>query len=192
MINMKRTLLSLGILATIGVLIFLPAMIYGGFAVQTVEGSLTFESSATSPTLCQSMIKQSIGPSVVNSEFVLRNASENAWAYAFGRIGGSDVVEVEQSEDNPPVDTPVDDISIDLSIIFNLTKDGETVKLIEFDLTRGEGLHQVDVVFGPNDGLTTSGTYMLYITISLRLSTPGGDQSLDVPLGPFEINVEIQ
>ena len=188
MINMKRTLLSLGILATIGVLVFLPVMVYGGLTVQTVEGTLTFETSTTSSTLSKSMIKQSFGPSIVDWDITLQNASENAWAYAFSGAGGRNDVDA----DRPEVDTPIVDISLELSIIFNLTKDGETVKLIDVGLTHGEGLHQVDIVLGPNEGITTSGTYELYITISLRLSTPGGDLALDVELGPFEIYVEIQ
>ena len=183
MINMKRTLLSLGILATLGILVFLPVMTYGGFTVQTVEGTLTFESSLVSSPLSSSMTKQSLGPAIVDWDITLQNASENAWAYAFSGVGGRN----EVANDRPGVD-----ISLELSIIFNLTKDGETVKLIDVGLTHGEGLHNVDIVLGPDEGITTSGTYELYITISLRLSTPAGDLVIDVELGPFEINVEIQ
>jgi len=181
MINMKKTLLAIGLLTTIGVLVFLPTMIYGGFSVQTVEGTLTLNTAITSP-LSESMTKQSLAPSIVDWDITLQNASQNAWKYAFSGVGGRNDV----ADDKPGVD-----VSLELSIIFNLTKDGETIKEINIGLAHGEGLHTIDVVLGPSEGLTTSGNYELYITISLRLSTPGGDLALDIELGPVTIYIEL-
>lgn len=181
MINMKKILLVIGILTIVGILVFLPVMIYGGFTVQTVEGTLTFDSTSTL-SLSRSLKSQTIKPAITGWNIELQNSSQNAWAYAFGGIGGRNDVE----NDEPNVD-----ISLELSISFVIKKDGEIVKEISIGLVHGEGQHEVSVVLGPNEGLTSSGTYELYINISLKLTTPGTDLSLDIELGPISINVEI-
>ena len=183
---MKRTLISIGVLVTVGILVFLPVMIYGGFTVQTVEGTLTFESSTTS-LMTRDSTNQYTGPSILDWNIDLHNSSENAWSYAFSGFGGRNDV-----EGPPAIEIPIFDISLELKIIFNLTKNGETVQLIDIGISSGEGLHEVDIVLGPGEGITESGLYELYIILSLELSTPLGDYSADVVLGPIPINVVLE
>ncbi|NPD88837.1 MAG: hypothetical protein HGN29_08925 [Asgard group archaeon] len=178
---MKKILLVIGILAIVGILLFLPIMIFGGFTVQTVEGTLTFDSTSTL-ALSKSLKSQPIKHSLTAWNIELQNSSQNAWAYAFSGIGGRNDVENDQ---------PNVDISLEFSISFVIKKDGEIVKEINIGLVHGEGQHEVSVVLGPSEGLTSSGTYELYINISLKLTTPGTDLSLDIELGPVSIFVEI-
>ena len=178
---MKKILPIIGILIIVGILVFLPIMIFGGFTVQTVEGTLTFDSTATL-SLSKSLKSQPIKHSVTAWNIELQNSSQNAWGYFFSGIGGRNDVE----NDEPNVD-----ISLELSISFVIKKDGEIVKEINIGLVHGEGQHEVSVVLGPSEGLTSSGTYELYINISLKLTTPGTDLSLDIELGPVSIFVEI-
>jgi len=179
--NMTKILLVIGIITILGILVFLPVMIYGGFTVQTVEGTLTFDSTATL-SLSKSLKSQTIKPSITAWNIELQNSSQNAYAYAFSGIGGRNDV----ANDEPNVD-----MSLELSISFIIKKDGEIVKEINIGLVHGEGQHEVSVVLGPDEGLTSSGTYELYINISLKLTTPGSDLSLDIELGPVSIFVEI-
>jgi len=181
MINMKKILLVIGILTIVGILVFLPVMIYGGFTVQTVEGTLTFDSTSTL-SLSRSLKSQTIHPSITGWNIELQNSSQNAWTYAFSGLGGRNDVE----NDEPNVD-----ILLELSISFIIKKDGEIVKEIDIGLAHGEGQHEVSVVLGPNEGLTNSGIYELYINISLTLKTPGNDLYLNIELGPVSIFVEI-
>jgi len=168
-------ILPIGIIGLVIASVFLvPMIMYGGATVPVVEGSLSFESSTESTLLGYST--QAMTPGIGNVNLDLQNGSVNAVNYGFDGINGRNDI----ADDNPSAD-----ISLELSIIFIISKDGEVVKEIVVGVINGEGMHDVSILLGPKEGLDTVGTYELTITISLRLQTPGTDLALDIELGPF-------
>ncbi|MEA2071119.1 MAG: hypothetical protein U9O98_07490 [Asgard group archaeon] len=155
--------------------IFVPMIIYGGAKVAVVEGEVTFESTVSTTS---SMSTKAFTPSIGNVQLDLKNKTKNAIAYAYDGING-------RSE--APEDNPSEEISLELSIKFIISKDGEIVKEIDIGVTHGEGMHNVTTTLGPSEGFTESGTYELTIQISLKLNTPGTNLDLNIDLGPFEI-----
>ncbi|MHA1555838.1 MAG: hypothetical protein ACTSPM_02780 [Candidatus Heimdallarchaeota archaeon] len=167
-------ILPIGIIGLVIASVFLvPIIMYGGATVPVVEGSLSFESSES--TLL-GYSTQSMTPGIGNVNIDLRNGSVNAINYSFDGINGRNDI----ADDNPSAD-----ISLELSIKFVITKDGNVVKEIAVGVIHGEGMQDVSIMLGPKEGLDTIGTYELTIVISLKLHTPGTDLALDIELGPF-------
>ncbi len=155
-----------------------PIIKYGGATVPVVEGTLSFDCTQEE-TL--DLSTEFITPNIGNVDLVLENKRISAINYGYDGINGRN----EIADDNPSTD-----ISLELSIVFVITKDGEVVKEIDIGVMHGEGTHDVTILFGPEEGLDVAGTYELTIKISLKLHTPGTDLTLDIELGPFTFDFD--
>jgi peptidoglycan hydrolase-like amidase len=63
---------------------------------------------------------------------------------------------------------------VTLEVIFDLsTPTGTNLTIGQFDLA-GEGFKEFNLVVGPNEGLTESGTFVLFIKIHLTVKPPTG------------------
>ncbi|MHA1640631.1 MAG: hypothetical protein ACTSUA_03490 [Candidatus Heimdallarchaeota archaeon] len=167
-------ILPIVVIGVVAASIFLvPMIMYGGATVPVVEGTLTFETTSTSPADFSTLL---VGPNIGNVNLELHNKTMSAINYGFDGINGRN----EAGENNPS-----GDISLELSIIFIISKNDTILKEIDIGVLHGEGIHNVSILLGPAEGLTTEGTFELTISISLKLHTPLNDLTLDVDLGPF-------
>jgi len=176
---MRKIIVILGIITVVGLLILLPVFIYGGFTINTVEGTLTLESTTTE--LSKSMTVEAVGPSISSWSIDLQNKTQNAWKYAFSGIGGRNSVNENKSNV---------DVSLELSITFVIKKGNEIIKEINVGVLNGERQHEIYFILGPGEGFTVSGEYELLINIKLSLQAPGTDLSLNISLGPIKIYYE--
>ncbi|MBN1330095.1 MAG: hypothetical protein JXA54_11535 [Candidatus Heimdallarchaeota archaeon] len=176
-------LIPLGIISLITASAFLvPMIIYGGATVNVIEGNLSFTSSESD---LLALSTKSFTPGISNVNINLETTKMSAIKYSAEGIGGRN----EISDDNPS-----GEISLELSIMFVISKNGTVVKEIDIGVMQGEGLHNVSILLGPEEGILEAGTYELSIVISLELHTPFHDLSLEIILGPFSFvfNPEIE
>ncbi len=176
---MKKGAVGIIILVLIiATIVFIPVIMYGGFNVDLLSGTLSLESSTD--TVYQSNGLMALSPSINNWDLDLQNETKNSWAYAVDGIGGRNKVEDEENE-----------ISLSLTISIVIKKDNETVKEIYLGVLHGEGYHNVTVEFGPGEGLDEEGYYDIYIKVTLKLKTPGVDLNLNIELGPMTFYLDI-
>ncbi|MHA1531869.1 MAG: hypothetical protein ACTSUW_07310 [Candidatus Heimdallarchaeota archaeon] len=172
-------ILPIGIVGLIIASMFIvPMIIYGGATVPVVEGTVSFD--CTQEELA-GLSTNSLTPGISNVTVVLENNRISAINYGYDGINGRNQI----ADENPSTD-----ISLQLSIMLVITKDGIVIKEIDIGAMNDEGLHEVTILFGPEEGLVEAGTYELTIRITLELQTPGTDLSLNIELGPFVFNFD--
>lgn len=172
-------ILPIGIVGlVIASMLIVPMIIYGGATVPVVEGSLSFDCTQSESL---GLSTESLTPGISNVNLVLENKRISAISYGYDGVNGRNQI----ADDNPSTD-----ISLELSVVFVITKDGTVVKEIDIGVMHGEGMHDVTILFGPEEGLDEAGPYELTIKITLELLTPGIDLSLDIELGPFTIDFD--
>jgi len=169
-------IIPIGIIGLFVASVFIvPMIIYGGATVPVVEGNLSFESSESD---LLAFSTQSITPGISNVNIDLEAKTISALKYGIEGIDGRN----EIADNNPS-----GEISLELSIMFVISLDGEVVSEIDIGVMQGEGLQNVSIMLGPDEGLTVSGTYELTILITLELHTPFNDLLIEIELGPFNI-----
>ncbi len=87
------------------------------------------------------------------------------------------------------------DTFVEITITFNLTtpSNNSLVFVLTPGRDQGTGDRTIQVLLGPEDGLTSEGEFYLSITITVKVTPPGFDQSVvDITLDPVNLMFSVQ
>ena len=168
----------LGIVIIGGLVVaFLPVMVYGGFNVSTVEGTLTFQ--GTSYITPQRSLKLVPAGGISFWSLELENQTQSSYEYFWGKR-------------NVPVEEEDDDTIFSLKLTLTLTITDEindTVQEIYYGVFLEDQEHNVTLTFGPGEGIKETGYYNIYIHFALVVKILSDEYFLDFIFGPITIYV---
>jgi hypothetical protein len=169
----------LGIIIVGGLVVaFLPVMIYGGFNVSTVEGTLAFQ--GTTYVMPHGGVKQLPAGDISFWTLDLENQTQSSYEYFWDKRN------VPEEEDDGSV------FSLKLTLTLTITDElNDTVQEIYYGAFLGDQEHNITVTFGPGEGITESGYYNIYLHFALVVKILLEEYFLDFIMGPITIYVHM-